>query len=212
MNAHAGDPFSADLAAALLPLSLGATVLDRDPIVDENAIAGQPLRPAAVLVAIVMREPGVQVLLTKRTDHLDDHAGQIAFPGGKIDAGDATPLDAALREAMEEINLHAQTVSPLGYLDPYITATAFCIVPVIATVPPDYRIKPNEAEVEEVFEVPLAFLLDPANCRKISGIWRGRRRTSIAIPHGARYIWGVTARILLQLRNRLARAEHPWIP
>jgi 8-oxo-dGTP pyrophosphatase MutT (NUDIX family) len=164
--------------------------------------AGMTPRHAAVLVPIIGRaEP--QVLLTQRSAALPDHAGQVAFPGGKIDPADPHPLGAALREAEEEIGLDARFATPLGYLDAYLSGTGFRIVPVVALIEPDYRLTLNPAEVDDAFEVPLAFLMAPENHARHSREWRGRQRTYYAMPFGERYIWGATAGILRNLYERL---------
>jgi 8-oxo-dGTP pyrophosphatase MutT (NUDIX family) len=162
----------------------------------------RPIRPAAVLVPVV-DHAAPTVLLTVRTTHLPDHAGQIAFPGGKIEAVDESPLDAALREAHEEIGLEAQAVEPIGYLDLYMTALGYRIVPTIARVAPGFRLTLNPSEVDEVFEVPLAFLMEEANHQRHSREWKGMMRTVYAMPFGERYIWGVTAGILRNLYERI---------
>jgi 8-oxo-dGTP pyrophosphatase MutT (NUDIX family) len=136
----------------------------------------QPIRPAAVLIPVVDRpEPGV--LLTLRAGHLADHAGQIAFPGGKIDVTDASPRDAALREAWEEIGLDRAFVQPIGYLDLYGTSFGFRILPTVARVQPGFTLEINRSEVADAFEVPLAFLMDPANHQLHSKEFRGVERT-----------------------------------
>src|SRR4030081_3384398 len=122
----------------------------------------QPIRPAAVLIPVV-DHPQPTVLLTQRAAHLNDHAGQISFPGGKIDVTDASPLDAAIREAEEEVGLKREFIDPIGYLDLYGTAFGFRILPTVARVKPGFKLRINESEVEEAFEVPLAFLMDPQN-------------------------------------------------
>jgi 8-oxo-dGTP pyrophosphatase MutT (NUDIX family) len=176
---------------------------DVDPVM--RAIAAvRPIRPAAVLVPIVDRaEP--TVLLTQRATHLPDHAGQISFPGGKIEADDASPLAAALREAEEEIGLERRFVDPIGYLDLYMTTLGYRIVPTIARVAPDFRLDLNRSEVDDAFEVPLAFLMAEENHKLHSREWRGMTRTVYAIPFGERYIWGVTAGILRNLYERIYR-------
>ncbi|MFD0936002.1 CoA pyrophosphatase, partial [Methylobacterium trifolii] len=144
--------------------------------------------------------------------HLRDHSGQIALPGGKIDPADATPLAAALREAEEEIGLPPAAVRMLGYLDPYLSATGFLVVPVIGLVDPAARLVPNPAEVADIFEVPLAVPMDRARYVLRSRTWQGRQRYFYTLPFGERMIWGVTAGILHNLRDRLceaARAAEP---
>jgi 8-oxo-dGTP pyrophosphatase MutT (NUDIX family) len=162
----------------------------------------QPIRPAAVLIAIVDR-PQPTVLLTQRAAHLHDHAGQISFPGGKIDATDASPLDAALREAAEEIGLSREFIDPVGYLDLYGTSFGFRILPTVARVRPGFELRINEFEVDDAFEVPLAFLMDPANHQIHSKEFRGIQRSYYAMPYGDRYIWGATAGILRVLYERI---------
>ncbi|MBL8882578.1 MAG: CoA pyrophosphatase [Hyphomicrobium sp.] len=163
------------------------------------------LRPAAVLVPIVIGAP-LNVLLTQRTTHLAAHAGQIAFPGGKIEPQDETPLAAALREAQEEIGLDPGFVEPLGYVEPYETSTGFLVTPVVAAVKPGFSLRPDPHEVADIFTVPLAFLLDEANHRIDARDWRGAKRHFYAIPHEGRYIWGATAGIIRALHRRLTAA------
>jgi 8-oxo-dGTP pyrophosphatase MutT (NUDIX family) len=160
-------------------------------------------KPAAVLVPVVERaEPAV--LLTLRTPDLKSHSGQIAFPGGKIDPTDVSPLDAALREAEEEIGLERKFIDPIGYLDLYLTFSGFRILPTLARVDPDYRLVLNHAEVQESFEVPLEFLMEPDNHKRHSRIWKeGIERHYYAMPFGERYIWGITAGILRNLYERI---------
>ena len=143
------------------------------------------------------------VLLTQRSEHLSNHAGQISFPGGKIDATDASPLDAALREADEEVGLTRDFIEPIGYLDLYGTAFGFRILPTVARVKPDFTLTINPGEVTETFEVPLAFLMTPANQQRHSREWNGIQREYYAIPFGDRYIWGITAGILRNLYDRI---------
>jgi 8-oxo-dGTP pyrophosphatase MutT (NUDIX family) len=164
----------------------------------------QPVRPAAVLIPVVdHQEPAV--LLTQRSPHLSSHAGQISFPGGKIDATDASPLDAALREAEEEVGLKRDFIEPIGYLDVYMTTLGYRIVPVIARVKPGFKLKLNTREVDETFEVPLAFLMEQKNFQRHSRDWQGITRHYYAVPYGERYIWGVTAGILRNLYDRIYR-------
>lgn len=159
-------------------------------------------RPAAVLVPIVLREEPV-VLLTKRTQDLPNHAGQIAFPGGKMEAGDADAVDAALREAEEEIGLERRHVHPLGYLDSMRTHTGFHIYPIVAAVTPHFALTLDQREVADAFEVPLDFLMDQANHQRHSRMRDGVERFYYAMPFGERYIWGITAAILRNLSLRL---------
>jgi 8-oxo-dGTP pyrophosphatase MutT (NUDIX family) len=159
-------------------------------------------RDAAVLVPVIAYEPEARVLLTLRTDHLPSHAGQIAFPGGKIEPGDASPTAAALREAAEEIGL-AASVDVVGPLPIYLSRTGFRIAPVLARVEPGYALHPNRDEVADVFEVPLAFLMDPANHRRASRTLMGAERHFYEMPFGDRYIWGVTAGIIRSLYEQV---------
>lgn len=162
----------------------------------------QPIRPAAVLIPVV-DHPEPTVLLTQRAAHLNDHAGQIAFPGGKIDPIDASPVDAALREAEEEVGLDRKFVEPIGYLDLYGTAFGFRILPTVARVRPGFSLTINHSEVDDAFEVPLAFLMNPANHQMHSKEFRGMARSYYAMPFAERYIWGATAGILRMLYERI---------
>ena len=174
---------------------------DADPVMRKIAQV-RPIRPAAVLVPIVDHaEP--TVLLTQRAQHLPDHAGQVSFPGGKIDKDDKDPCASALREAEEEIGLQSAHVEPLGYLDLYMTTLGYRIVPTLARVKPDFVLTLNAGEVDNVFEVPLSFLMEPGNRRTVSREWRGMTRTVYAVPFGERNIWGVTAGILKNLHDRI---------
>lgn len=164
----------------------------------------QPIRPAAVLIPVVDHDHReVTVLLTQRSAHLADHAGQIAFPGGKIDATDASPLDTALREAEEEIGLDRGFVDPIGYLDLYATGFGFRILPTVARVKPGFKLSINRGEVDDAFEVPLSFLMNPANHQLHSKEFRGMERSYYAMPYAERYIWGATAGILRVLYERI---------
>jgi 8-oxo-dGTP pyrophosphatase MutT (NUDIX family) len=174
--------------------------LDLDPSMWERA-GVTATRPAAVLIPVVDR-PEPTVLLTQRTE-LPSHPGQIAFPGGKIDPHDATPADAALREAEEEIGLPRALIEPIGYLDLYLTFSGYRILPTVARVRPGYSLVLCEAEVADAFEVPLAFLMDAQNHALHSRDWKGVTRRYYAMPFGERYIWGVTAGILRNLYERI---------
>lgn len=166
-----------------------------DPTLAEF-LEGVTLRDAAVLIGVVARRPEASLLLTRRTDHLKSHAGQIALPGGKIDPTDAGPVDAALREAEEEVGLDRRFVEPMGLLDPYVSNTGFRIFPVVALVDPDATITPNPEEVADVFEVPLHFLMTPENHLLETRAFKGVDRRYYAMPFEGRRIWGVTAGIL----------------
>lgn len=184
-----------------------AALVDKtmDGFEDERDLAqgGQTHTPAAVLIAITQRDtPGV--ILTQRPSWLRSHAGQVAFPGGKIDASDANEVAAALREAEEEIALPPAYVNVLGTADVYYSGSGYQITPVIGLIPADLVLTPNPAEVESLFEVPLSFLLDPANMVKSSGIWQGQSRDYYEVIWQDRRIWGVTAGIIANLAKRLA--------
>lgn len=162
-----------------------------------------PLRPAAVLVGLVAHGDGVGVLLTRRTDHLEHHPGQISFPGGHREDGDTDATATALRETHEEIGLAPERFRVLGQLDDYVTRTGFHVTPVVAVIEPPYETKPDPHEVAEVFEVPLRFFLDPANHRRDSRHYAGALRHFYAMPYGAYYIWGATAGMLMNLYQTL---------
>ena len=170
---------------------------------DTAVVPERPHRRAAVLVPVLPRDGGPQVLFTVRAAHLRDHSGQIAFPGGKIDAVDSSPADAALREAREEVGLPAEAIRVLGYLDPYLSATGFLVLPVLGLVNPEATLALNPDEVAATFEVPLIDLLDPAQRRIESAVWRGRQRRYYVITYGEFRIWGVTAGIVNNLQERL---------
>jgi len=176
---------------------------DADPVMKKIA-AVRPIRPAAVLVPVV-DHPEPTVLLTQRAQHLPDHPGQVSFPGGKIDQGDASPLASALREAEEEIGLNRSFVMPIGYLDLYMTTLGYRIVPVIACVRPGFSLTLNKSEVDATFEVPLEYLMDQSNVQRHARDWQGMTRHYYAITFGERYIWGVTAGILRNLHDRIYR-------
>ena len=160
-------------------------------------------RPAAVLIPVIHREPEATLLLTERTGGLRTHAGQVAFPGGRIDPDDSGPEAAALREAEEEIGLTADFVETLCLGPDYLTGSGYHVAPVIAIVRPGFRLRLNPHEVADAFEVPLSFLMDPANHRTGSRMWKGASRTFFEMPFGDRYIWGITAGILRILYERL---------
>lgn len=171
---------------------------------DHRAAAERtPYRDAAVLVPMVEREAGLTVLLTRRTAHLRNHAGQIAFPGGRREEADGTPAQTALRETREEIGLAPDCLEVLGLLDDYTTGTAFRITPVVALVHQPFSLNPDPQEVEEVFELPVDLLYRPAHRQRNSIVNDGRLHHYHAIPYGRHYIWGATAAMLVHLAHFL---------
>ncbi len=190
-----------DLARAVAKTLPASSDYDLNP---ELALPpGRVLRPAAVLVAICDLPQGQSVLLTKRSSHLQHHPGQIAFPGGKVDATDASPEAAALREAHEEVGLNPAQVQIIGRLPRHETVTGFDVTPVLGYVRDSFIPIPEAGEVDEVFFTPLSHLADPANYRIEKRLWRGQWRRYYAAPLGPYYIWGATARILRGLAERL---------
>lgn len=192
------------LAARLLPLGPYPTEASRSDydLNPHGRVVGRVLTPAAVLVALVERPAGLSLILTRRSDSLRRHSGQVAFPGGRADAGE-TPVETALREAWEEIGLAADYVRPLGMADTYETGTGYAITPVVARVRPGFALTRHEAEVAEVFETPFAFLMDPANHElRVMRSPDGVERRFYAMPHEERVIWGATAGIVRGLYDR----------
>ena len=173
----------------------------------EDLVGREAWKNAAVLVPVVAREPEATVLLTLRTVHLSAHSGQIAFPGGKIEAGDATPIETALREAEEEVGLSRELVTPLSLLDLHNTGTGFRIVPVLALVDPAFIPTPDPNEVADVFEVPLSFLMEEENHMRHLREWKDRRILFYAMEYEQRFIWGATAAMLRNLYERLYAPE-----
>jgi 8-oxo-dGTP pyrophosphatase MutT (NUDIX family) len=174
---------------------------------DWNEPRAQPLTAAAVLVPLVPRATGLTVLLTQRTAHLRDHAGQISFPGGRCEERDASPIETALREAQEEVGLSPGQVEVLGLLPEYRTGTGFSIMPVVGLVHPPLNLKLDDFEVAEAFETPLSFLLDPANCLRHKIEYQGSMREYYAMPWEGYYIWGATAGMLVSLRHFLLAVD-----
>lgn len=179
------------------------------PVIHEERCSDRPLTPAAVLFPIVRYPDSLSVLLTQRTAHLRDHAGQISFPGGRIEDGDSSPVHAALREAEEEIGLSRERVEVLGFLPEYCTGTGFLVQPVVALVTPPLELALDAFEVAEAFEVPLSFILNPDNFQRHTLEVRGQPRQYFAVPYGERYIWGATAGMIASLLRLLG---HPLAP
>ena len=198
------EAFRAFIASRLDPARRGAAHSDYDLNPDMRSEAPENLIAAAVLVPLVLRQEGVTMLLTQRTDHLRDHAGQVSFPGGRVEAHDEGAVATALRETEEEIGVGPSHIEVVGELDLYETRTGFRITPVVGLVEPGFTLTLDEFEVAEVFEVPLSFALDPANHQKRSLVWRGAERHFYLLPYGEREIWGATAGMIVNLYNRLS--------
>ncbi len=183
---------------------------DPRALTGDFAVAGVPrdeagvLRPASVLVPVVLRAAGPTVLLTQRTEHLAHHPGQVSFPGGGAEPDDATPVDTALREAEEEIGLARRHIEVVGYLDLYQTVTGFLVTPVVALVRPPFALRLDPFEVAEAFEVPLGFVLDPRNHERRRRVFQGRERQFYVLPYQERNIWGATAAMLVNFAQKLA--------
>ncbi len=192
----------AGLLGAATPVDRGAYQGDWDVNRDGRPDSTGLLTPAAVLIAI-SDEARPQLILTRRPLTMQRHPGQIAFPGGRIDPGDADAIAAALREAEEEVALPPAAVEVLGTMGPYATGTGFVITPVVGLVPADVALVPHEREVAEVFRVPFDHVIDPANHQRRTGQWQGRAREFYVIQAGAREIWGATAGILVNLSRQL---------
>ena len=189
---HAGNDAAPDLTPAHV----------RDRLAGRAARDGAhaaALTPAAVLLPLVTHRAGMTVLFTERTAHLADHAGQVSFPGGRVEPGDRDAVAAALRETEEEIGLAAKSVEVVGSLDVFATSTGFAVTPVVGLVAPPLALTLDAFEVAEAFEAPLGFLFDPANRRRESRMHRGRRREYWVIDYQGHTIWGVTARIVVDL-------------
>jgi 8-oxo-dGTP pyrophosphatase MutT (NUDIX family) len=196
------DGSASGLEAALLPLSIPPRAPGWNHAEMAALLGPGTRRPAAVLIGI--RDDRQQhVVFTVRTNTLQQHAGQVAFPGGRVEPTDADVVAAALRESHEEIGLSADAVTPLGFLDCFETISGFCITPVVARIDPDAHLRADPGEVAEVFEVPLAFLLDPANLRRYTAEFRGHRRDMVEFLHTGHRIWGATAAILFNLLKRM---------
>ncbi len=195
------------LRSRLLPeppvLTLAPTRSDFDLNPDLRPATPRELSPAAVLLPIIARaEP--TVLFTRRTDHLSRHAGQVSFPGGRAQTEDRSLVETALRETQEEIGVTTDFISVAGFLDAHETGTGYAILPVVGVLHEGFSVVPEVNEVAEIFEVPLSFLLDPVNHELRSGEWQGRKRDFYAFTYNGHYIWGATAAILVNFRDRLA--------
>lgn len=162
-----------------------------------------PRRAAAVLVPVIERGQQPTVLFTQRTDHLLHHAGQVSFPGGGVEDGDADAIAAALRETREEVGIDAALMHPFGYLDCFETISGYCVTPVVAHVDATYRAVPDPHEVADIFEVPLAYFLQPENLRRRSIVFRGCSREIVEFLPDGRSIWGATAAMMLSLVHRM---------
>lgn len=170
---------------------------------NEWVAGGKPLIPAAVLVPLVVHEDGLNVMLTKRTDHLNNHGGQISFPGGRVDDSDRDALHTALRETEEEVGLHSKDIEIIGELDEYIVGTGYLVNPIIGVIEPPFELTLHEGEVAEVFEAPLEFLITPENMKRHAREFEGIKRHYFAITWEEYFIWGATAGMLRNLSQRL---------
>lgn len=201
VDAVAGEPAvpRERLAAAWLRERFAAPPVWQPETVSEPRFATTPPTPASVLVPLVQREQGLTVLLTQRTAHLNDHAGQVAFPGGRAEHDDVDAIDTALRETEEEIGLHRRHIEILGTLPLYYTGTGYVVTPVVALVKPPFDMKADPFEVAEIFEVPLAFLMDGAHHELRSVALAGAKRTFYTMPYERHFVWGATAGMLRNL-------------
>lgn len=200
----AAPPDVPHLLDALHPLAAApdGDAWNLDDVADFVSVDAAPAQ-AAVLVGLISRSDGTQVLLTRRTDRLRQHAGQVSFPGGRIEPSDVDAVAAALRETHEEVGVSPAQITPLGFLDPLVTVTGFRVLPVVAMVAQDYVAKPDPNEVADVFEVPLAFLMDPSNLTWHTFEYGGKPRHVLEFRYPAQRIWGATASMLLNFRQRL---------
>lgn len=206
------DRLAPSVALLHAPLDVDGAVVRRnaklrgDFRIDPRSTIRAELRPAAVLVPLIDHGDGMGVVLTQRTSHLNKHAGQISFPGGRIEPDDENAVDTALRETEEEIGLPRERVDIVGRLDDYVTGTGFVIAPIVGVIEPPYPLNPDPFEVADIFEVPLDFLIDPKNHKRHSQIFNGVERQFYAMPYGNRYIWGATAAMLINLYEVLTKA------
>lgn len=200
------DALAARLRGALHPLAAPPAGEPWNRFELDGLLSQEEPKAAAVLVGVIPRAEGASVLLTRRNDALRHHGGQVSFPGGRVEPGDPTPLDTALREASEEVGLQAAQTCALGYLDPLLTITGFRVQPALVLVEPGFVPRPDPSEVADVFEVSLDWLLDPAQLERISVHFGGRERHVFQYRYQPQRIWGLTASILFNLRERLAPA------
>jgi len=197
-------PFlKARLLAEAPALPLAPTRGDYDLNPDMRAEPARELAQAAVLLPVIARHEA-SILFTRRTPHLSRHAGQVSFPGGRAHQGDSSLVETALRETREETGIEPAFVTVAGFLDPYETGTGYAILPVVGLLSEGFALVPDANEVAEIFEVPLAFLLDPRNRERHAREWNGRRREFYAFTYGRHYIWGATAAMLVNFAERLA--------
>lgn len=188
-------------------MDLSREALDRLPGGLAAQLFSGPLVPAAVLVGLASREAGWEVILTRRTDGLRDHPGQISFPGGRFEPGDDGPATAAVREALEEVGIDRQYIDVIGYLPPHAVITGFAVCPVVAILRPGFTVRADPSEVAEVFGVPLDYLLDPKNFVAGERTVRGVTLPMYSCQFGSHLIWGATAQILHTLRERIHDRE-----
>lgn len=204
------DEFRSAFESAASPAAAGALPHAVGQRGDHDLNPGMPVpddpRPAAVLVPIVDRDPGLTILLTRRSDTLPVHKGQISFPGGRVEEADDGPVATALRETEEEIGLGPDKVEVIGRLDTYTTRTGFEVIPVVGLIRPPFSVSPDPVEVAEIFEVPLAFVLDTGNHQRHSRQWQDSTRHFWVLPYMNYYIWGATAGMLVNLADVMLRA------
>lgn len=193
------------LQRALRPLSQPPTPPGWNHASMTELIGEVERRPAAVLIGL-RDDAQPRMIFTVRTDHLSSHAGQVAFPGGSADPTDPDALTTALRESEEEIGLHPDLVTPMGYLDCFETISGFCITPVVARIAAEARFQPAPDEVAEVFEVPLAFFMEPSNLKRYAMDYRGHRREMVEFNYQGHRIWGATAAMLQHLLQRMEQS------
>jgi 8-oxo-dGTP pyrophosphatase MutT (NUDIX family) len=196
-------PTRAEIVSRLATSPPIEELLTSDDLERQHEISQQPSKPAAVLLLVVNHPDNPTVVFTQRTAHLADHAGQISFPGGRCDEGDCDPEDTALREAEEEVGVERDRIEILGRLPEYHTSTGYRVTPIVGWAEPPLAYRPDPHEVADVFEVPLAFLLDSGNHRYESAFYKGRMRKYWAMPYGERFIWGATAGMLVTFHRIL---------